>query len=247
MSDEATLRLQGITKRFGGTLALSGVDLEARPGKVTSVIGPNGAGKSTIMNVIAGTHRPDQGRIFLGREELKNLSPRRARLCGITRTFQRCRVFTDLTCRENIRIGSYISAGRPRSARVVGFGEEELLEWSGLSSRRDTLAKDLALAERRRLEIARAIAAPAKVLLLDEPTAGMGQDETKQVEALVREAADQLGMAVILVAHDMDLVMSVSDWVTVLDFGTVIARGDPATVRHDDRVIEAYLGPEDSG
>jgi branched-chain amino acid transport system ATP-binding protein len=211
---------------------------------VHSLIGPNGAGKSTLVNVIAGALTPDAGVMSLGGQRLTKLTPRRARRAGITRTFQRCRVFPDLTCEENIRVGAHATHSKGTDGRVEET-IERLMTWTRLAGRRYELARNLALAEQRRLEIARAVASPASVLLLDEPTAGMGPNETAEVQHLVRETADKFGMAVVLVAHDMELVMTVSDYIVVLDFGAVIARGQPHEVRGNERVIEAYLGVGD--
>ncbi len=250
----ALLEAKNITKRFGGLTAVNDVSLTVEDQSIVSVIGPNGAGKTTFFNIITGIYHPDQGAIGLADRSVVGLRPDQIASLGITRTFQNIRLFNNMTVLENVLVGMH-----PRLkigvwqilARARGFHREEheatdkalkLLEFVGLRHRADDLARSLAYGEQRRLEIGRALASDPKLILLDEPAAGMNPQETEEATQLIRRLRDSLGITVVLIEHDMGLVMQISERITVLDYGKVIAEGSPQEIRHNPRVIEAYLG-----
>lgn len=247
------LTLSGVAKAFGGVRAVDGVTFDVRAGEVHGLIGPNGAGKTTVINLVSGLLRPDDGRIRLDGREIQGLPPHRVAGCGIARTFQNIRLFPDLSARDNVVVGRHLRRhpslaarllGLPSSAaerREAGAAAEALLRRVGLEGRLEERAGNLSYGEQRRVEIARAMASEPKLLLLDEPTAGMNPVEVEAVAALIRRVASE-GHAVLLVEHNVRLVMNVCDRITVLSFGKVIAAGDPAEIGSHPDVITAYLG-----
>jgi branched-chain amino acid transport system ATP-binding protein len=244
---EAILSARELTRRFGGLVAVNRVSLELRSGEMHALIGTNGAGKSTLINLLAGELAPDAGTIsFRGTPVLPGHPSRMARL-GVGRTFQRSNVFSEFSAFENCRLAAQARLPRPwaltepaRDCKASTAAAARVLEVVGLGARGDLPASALSHGERRALEIAMCLATEPSVLLLDEPLAGMGAEESQQVLRLMRELKPQ--RAILLVEHDMDAVFAVADVITVMADGTVIASGSPETVRNDRGVREAYLG-----
>ena len=240
---EALLRLSGVGKHFGGVVALDGVDLEVGPGEIASVIGPNGAGKTTLFNVMTGAMTASEGVIEFAGDRIAGLRPYRIVRLGLARTFQNIRLFHSLTVREHFRLAQHAAARRGESRAAGAARMEELLDVLDLRAVKERPATELSYGQQRRVEIGRALATAPRLLLLDEPVAGMSRDETGAIAALLRTLRTR-GLTILLIEHDMSFVMDLCDRVTVLDFGNVIACGDPASIQREPRVLEAYLGRE---
>ena len=253
MKDNIILKIDNIKKNFGGILAVDGVSLEIKEGEIVSIIGPNGAGKTTVFNILTGVYTTDEGTIVFNGEEIHNKSPIHIVKAGISRTFQNIRLFSDLRVIENVLIGSHLNTkyGIFSSIfRTKKFKNEEdretiraieLLKSIGLDYRRDEYAANLPYGEQRKLEIARSLATGVKLILLDEPAAGMNPKESAELMEFIRKIRI-MGYTVLMIEHDMSVVMNISDRIYVIDHGKPVANGLPEEIAKNKNVIKAYLG-----
>jgi branched-chain amino acid transport system ATP-binding protein len=251
------LAIREIGKSFGGIVALFSISFDVKECEIKAIIGPNGAGKSTLLNIISGIYSADIGDILFRDKLISGRPPHWIARLGISRTFQHVELFGNMTALENIMVGRHIRThygflasgfrfpGVKSEEKKIKTDSLELLEYIGLSDRRDELSSGLPIGEQRILEIGRALATEPSLLLLDEPASGLNESETRQLSAFIRKLRDERGITIMIVEHDMTLVMDISDSIVVLDFGEKIAEGSPKEIRSNQHVINAYLGVEE--
>jgi branched-chain amino acid transport system ATP-binding protein len=245
------IEIDKLTKRFGGLTALKNVSFGVNEGEIRGLIGPNGAGKSTMFKIISGFYAPTEGRIIYQGEDISGRNPSDIAQLGVVRSFQETTLFQELTVFQNVLVGRHLTAGSNIFAAILGLDKarqqiaqekaDDVLDFMGLSDRKQQLASELPLGSQRALAIAITLASEPKVLLMDEPFAGMNPEETSHMMALTEKVRDA-GVTIILVEHDMKAVMGICHYLTVLNFGKLLAEGTPDEIRRDDKVIEAYLG-----
>jgi branched-chain amino acid transport system ATP-binding protein len=255
----ALMQINNLTMRFSGITAIENLSFDVEESSVTSLIGPNGAGKTSVFNCITGFYKATEGDIRFNGESLRNLKPYKITHKGIIRTFQNVRLFRNLTVLENVMSGAHSISKQSvmgallrhpaerREESEIYKNAEYLLNYVGILDKKDEIAKNLSYGDQRRTEWARALAAKPKLLLFDEPAAGLNREEKDKLVELIRRLKSDFGITVFLIEHDMDLVMKVSEKVIVVNFGTKIAEGTPAEIKADPRVVEAYLGSEEDG
>lgn len=259
MANDAILEAKHVTIRFGGLTAVSDFNLAIRADELLGLIGPNGAGKTTLFNMLTGVYKPAEGEILIGGVSTRQMKPYQITGRGVARTFQNIRLFKELTVLENVKVGGHIHYRYSPASAVLHTNrfhaaereaEEQcmqLLELFGLAARAGDWAKNLPYGDQRRLEIARALAARPRLLLLDEPAAGLNTGETLRLMDKIHEIRDRFQLAILLIEHNMELVMGICERIVVLNFGKTIASGTPGEVRANPRVIEAYLGQPAEG
>ncbi len=250
----AILEAKNVSKVFGGLVAVNDLSIQLEENSIYCVIGPNGAGKTTFFNCIVGFYKPEKGEIIFNGEVINGLAPHKITCKGIARTYQNIRLFSNMTALENILVGQHsklsanifdaiIRNSKTRKESQLALEKaQQLLEFVGLQGLGDQLARNLPYGAQRRLEIARALGSDPRLLLLDEPTAGMNPHESAEMTTFIQKLRDELGITILLIEHDMRVVMGISERITVLDYGSKIAEGSPKEIQSNPRVVEAYLG-----
>jgi branched-chain amino acid transport system ATP-binding protein len=254
MASDVLLKATGVTIRFGGLTAVSDFNLAIGPDELVGLIGPNGAGKTTVFNMLTGVYKPTEGQIEIGGVNTREMKPYQITSLGVSRTFQNIRLFKELSVLDNVKIGGHIHYKYSGTSAVLHTNRfhdaehraeveaEKLLDIFGLRSRAEHFAKNLPYGDQRRLEIARALAAKPKLLLLDEPAAGLNDSETRALMETIRDIRKKFGISILLIEHNMELVMGICERIVVLNFGKTIAEDRPEAIRANKDVIEAYLG-----
>ena len=256
---DAILKTEDVVIKFGGLTAVSGFSIEAERGSISSLIGPNGAGKTTCFNIITGFYKPTSGRVIFNGKDITGMPPHLVCKTGVARTFQNIRLFTGGTVLQNVMTACWVRQRAPwwsaplqlpifrREEREIRERSMELLASVGLDGFAEEVATGLPYGAQRRLEIARALATGPELLLLDEPAAGMNPQESLELMDFIRSIRDRFKVTILMIEHDMKVVMGVSEWIRVLDYGQLIAEGTPDEIKKNPRVIEAYLGKEAAG
>jgi branched-chain amino acid transport system ATP-binding protein len=258
-SSSPILKVEGLEKRFGGIIALTDYDVEIRSGELVGLIGPNGAGKTTVFNLLSGVLKPSKGHIFFNGQDITHLRPDQSAAIGIARTFQNIRLFKELSVIDNVKVAFHMRMGHGffktlvhtsdyrHSEKEIQRKSQEILELFDLKALTDQPAKYLPYGIQRRVEVARAIATKPKLLLLDEPSAGLNPSETDELVGTLRNIHASYGLTIFIVEHDMKLIMTICQRIQVIDRGHMLTIGTPEDVCHDQRVIEAYLGKSGNG